>query len=62
MNGRTIRSTSRLQAILNSLGGPMMRQTHDPSRDLLFGLIALQVGLIDQAKLVAAFQAWTLDK
>jgi serine/threonine-protein kinase len=30
--------------------------------DLLFGMIALQVGLIDQAKLVAAFQAWTLDK
>ena len=31
-------------------------------RHLLFGLIALQVGLIDQAKLVAAFQAWTLDR
>ena len=31
-------------------------------RDLLFGLLALQVGLIDQSKLVAAFQAWTLDK
>ncbi|MFO0958443.1 MAG: hypothetical protein U0800_13600 [Isosphaeraceae bacterium] len=31
-------------------------------RDLLFGLIALQSGLIDQGKLVAAFQAWTLDK
>ncbi len=31
-------------------------------RELLFGLLALQVGLIDQAKLVAAFQAWTLDK
>jgi serine/threonine-protein kinase len=31
-------------------------------RDLLFGLLALQIGLIDQAKLVAAFQAWTLDK
>jgi len=31
-------------------------------RHLLFGLIALQVGLIDQAQLVAAFQAWTRDK
>jgi eukaryotic-like serine/threonine-protein kinase len=31
-------------------------------RSLLFGLLALQNGLIDQAKLVAAFQAWTLDK
>ncbi len=31
-------------------------------RDLLFGLLALQNGLIDQGKLVAAFQAWTRDK
>src|SRR5262245_1724951 len=31
-------------------------------RDLLFGLIALQVGLIDQGQLVAAFQAWARDK
>jgi len=31
-------------------------------RDLLFGLLALQNGLIDQAQLVAAFQAWTRDK
>ena len=31
-------------------------------RNLLFGLLALQNGLIDQAQLVAAFQAWTLDK
>src|ERR1700724_2371366 len=33
-----------------------------PDRHLLFGLIALQVGLIDQAQLVAAFQAWARDK
>jgi serine/threonine protein kinase len=31
-------------------------------RDLLFGLLALQNGLINQAQLVSAFQAWTLDK
>ena len=31
-------------------------------RHLLFGLIALQVGLIDQAQLVAAFRAWARDK
>ena len=31
-------------------------------RNLLFGLLALQIGLIDQAQLVAAFQAWTLNK
>ena len=30
--------------------------------DLLFGLLALQNGLIDQGALVAAFQAWTRDK
>jgi len=31
-------------------------------RNLLFGLLALQNGLIDQVQLVSAFQAWTLDK
>jgi serine/threonine-protein kinase len=31
-------------------------------RDLLFGLLALQNGLIDQVQLVGAFQAWTRDK
>src|SRR3954447_18423836 len=36
-----------------------MPPTPDPSRDLLFGLLALQTGLINQAQLVAAFHAWT---
>jgi hypothetical protein len=31
-------------------------------RNLLFGLLALQNGLINQLQLVAAFQAWTLDR
>jgi serine/threonine-protein kinase len=31
-------------------------------RDLLFGLLALQNGLIDQGQLMLAFQAWTRDK
>jgi serine/threonine-protein kinase len=31
-------------------------------RNLLFGLLALQNGLIDQVQFVAAFQAWTLDR
>jgi serine/threonine protein kinase/tetratricopeptide (TPR) repeat protein len=31
-------------------------------RHLLFGLLALQNGMISQAQLVHAFQAWTLDK
>jgi eukaryotic-like serine/threonine-protein kinase len=34
----------------------------DADCHLLFGLVALQNGLIDQAQLVAAFQAWALDK
>ena len=34
----------------------------DAHGDLLFGLLALQNGLINQGQLVAAFQAWTLDK
>jgi hypothetical protein len=33
-----------------------------PDRNLLFGLLALQNGLINQGQLVAAFQAWTLEK
>jgi hypothetical protein len=31
-------------------------------RDLLFGVLALQIGLIEQGQLVAAFQAWTRDR
>ena len=31
-------------------------------RHLLFGMLALQTGMINQSQLVAAFQAWTLDK
>ena len=31
-------------------------------RNLLFGLLALQNGLIDQDQLVAAFRAWSRDK
>ena len=34
----------------------------DADRHLLFGLLALQNGLIDQGQLVAAFQAWTRAK
>jgi WD40 repeat protein/serine/threonine protein kinase len=34
----------------------------DADRDLLFGLIALQNGLIGQGQLVAAFRAWTRDR
>jgi serine/threonine-protein kinase len=36
--------------------------TTTADRNLLFGLLALQIGLINQGQLVAAFQAWTLDK
>src|SRR5262249_4636201 len=36
-----------------------MVRTTDLSRDLLFGLLALQTGLINQGQLVAAFHAWT---
>jgi serine/threonine protein kinase len=42
-------------------GGPAVAR-QDAPRDLLFGLLALQNGLIDQAQLVAAFQAWTRDR
>ena len=39
-----------------------MPSSPDAARDLLFGLFALQNGLIDQSQLVAAFHAWTRDK
>jgi serine/threonine-protein kinase len=39
-----------------------MPPTSDPSRDLLFGLLALQTGLVRQSQLVSAFHAWTQDK
>ena len=33
-----------------------------PERNLVFGLLALQNGLIDQDQLVAAFRVWSRDK
>jgi hypothetical protein len=36
-----------------------MAHSAETPRDLLFGLLALQVGLIDQDQLVAAFGIWT---
>jgi serine/threonine-protein kinase len=40
----------------------IMLDALDPARNLLFGLLALQNGLIQQGQLVAAFHAWTCDK
>ena len=39
-----------------------MAHADDTPRDLLFGLLALQNGLIDQDALVAAFSAWSRAK
>jgi eukaryotic-like serine/threonine-protein kinase len=36
-----------------------MARTNETPRDLLFGLLALQIGLIDQDQLIGAFSAWT---
>src|SRR5262245_13933772 len=46
---------------------PVFREAHlmaavTADRELLFGLLALQNGLINQAQLLAAFQAWTLER
>ncbi len=38
-----------------------MPRSVDPSRDLLFGMLTLQIGLIDQGQLVAAFESWSRD-
>jgi eukaryotic-like serine/threonine-protein kinase len=39
-----------------------LAMTATADRNLLFGLLALQNGIINQGQLLAAFQAWTLDK
>jgi hypothetical protein len=36
--------------------------TADGERHLLFGLLALQNGINSQVQLVAAFQAWAVDR
>ncbi|MGO9923453.1 MAG: hypothetical protein ACLQIB_53225, partial [Isosphaeraceae bacterium] len=36
-----------------------MARRDDISRDLLFGLIALERGLVDSGQLVAAFENWS---
>src|SRR3954467_13019409 len=66
-----MRVTARAAAPMSEAGRvrPLPDVPEDPpmaaltaERHLLFGLLALQVGLIDQGQLVAAFQAWTRDK
>lgn len=39
-----------------------MAERRDASRDLLFGLVALEQGHIDRDRLVDAFRAWSLDE
>ena len=39
-----------------------MSKSSDPSHDLLFGLLAMQTGLIDEGALFAAFAAWTRNR
>jgi hypothetical protein len=39
-----------------------MAQRDETPRDLLFGLLALQIGLIDQDQWLDAFRAWSKAK
>src|SRR5262249_25161534 len=48
-------------AIAGYPGGPPVTALA-AERNLLFGLLALQNGLIDQDQLVAAFRGWTRDR
>ena len=56
----SLKPLSRLAGMVRQgrpAGEPMiMSPAIDPSRDLLFGSLAPQIGLINQAQLVAAFQ------
>jgi serine/threonine-protein kinase len=49
------------RAVDDALGRSLLMAA-DANRHLLFGLIALQVGLIEQAQLVAAFTAWVRNR
>src|SRR5271155_2864863 len=69
--GRAIIETMRHHSRAGPDAGAFARSTDDDrshamtaaaDRHLLFGLLALQNGLINQGALLAAFQAWTLDK
>jgi serine/threonine-protein kinase len=51
-------SSADVVSVFNAEAGTMVRA----EQDLLFGLLALQNGLVEQGALVAAFQAWTRDK
>src|SRR5262249_14719712 len=53
---------SRAWAHIRSTAADRRHVMAAADRHLLFGLLALQVGLIDQGQLVAAFQAWTRDR
>jgi WD40 repeat protein/serine/threonine protein kinase len=39
-----------------------MSRASDASINLLFGMLALQIGLVEQGRLFAAFHAWTRDR
>src|SRR3954447_9544376 len=43
-------------------GRLLMARRADAPHDLLFGLLALQNGMVNQSQLVAAFGAWTLAR
>src|SRR5271155_698521 len=69
--GRAIIETMRHHSRAGPDAGAFARSTDDDRSHamtavadlhLLFGLLALQNGLINQSQLLAAFQAWTLDK
>ena len=48
----------RIDCVAAFLGAAALARHTDPPRDLLFGLLALQTGLIEQGALFTAFNAW----
>ena len=51
-----------LRAVDDAVDWSFPMPTVNVDRNLLFGLLALQNGLIDQDQLITAFRAWTRDK
>ena len=63
VRGSMCRRHARRAAIDHQSRGPLLSANRtDTAGDLLFGMLALQTGLIDQAALVAAFHAWSRDR
>src|SRR5271165_6108077 len=57
--GRRGPPESARDAVVLPVRKQFMARRHDEARDLLFGALALERGVIDHAQLLAAFETWS---